>query len=289
VGVKMKKILITGAEGFFASRFIEYYNEKYNIIALGRGDLDITEEKKTIETIEKYNPDYIIHAAALSDTGACERNPQLSHDINVKGTINIAKGCKNTNSKLIYFSSDQVYSNNNFSGPYEEDYDLAPKTVYALHKLEAERKVLELVEEAVVLRITWLFSLPERGKRMKPNIIWNVIKAAMRNETIEFPQDDYRGITYVYDLIEVFDKIIRLPKGIYNAGSENNLGAYDIARNVFSELNIDSRMEGLLARNTNRQRDIRISNDKLKKYGIYFPSTEEAVKKCIKDFSFKAE
>ncbi len=285
----MKKILITGAEGFFASRFIDYYNEKYSIIALGRGDLDITEEEKTIEVIERYNPDYVIHAAALSDTGACEMNPQLSHDINVKGTVNIARGCKNTNSKLIYFSSDQVYSNNNLSGPYEENCVLAPKTVYALHKLEAEKKVLELVEEAVVLRITWLFSLPEIGKRIKSNIIWNVIRATMRNETIEFPQDDYRGITYVYDLIEVFDQIIKLPKGIYNAGSENNLGAYDIAKIIFNELNINNRMEELLTKNTNRQRDIRISNDKLKKYGIHFPSTEEAVKKCIKDFSFRVE
>ena len=102
----MEKILITGADGFFASRFIEYYGMKYNIIALGRKDLDITDEKKTIKVIERNNPDYVIHAAALSDTGACERNPQLSYDINVKGTINIAKGCKNSNSKLIYFSSD---------------------------------------------------------------------------------------------------------------------------------------------------------------------------------------
>lgn len=225
----------------------------------------------------------------MSDTGACEINPQLSYDINVKGTINIAKGCKNINSKLIYFSSDQVYSNNNLSGPYEEECVLTPKTVYALHKIEAEKEILGLLDKVVILRITWLFSLPERDKRIKSNLIWNVIKAAMKNEAIEFPQDDYRGITYVYDLIEVFDKIIRLPKGIYNAGSENNFGAYDIATIVFNELNINNRMKELLVRNTKRKRDIRISNDKLKKYGIYFPSTEEAVKKCIKEFSFKVD
>ncbi|HAK43224.1 MAG TPA: NAD(P)-dependent oxidoreductase [Clostridium sp.] len=289
MGKEMEKILITGADGFFASRFIEYYRMKYNIIALGRKDLDITDEKKTIEVIERNNPDYVIHAAALSDTGACERNPQLSYDINVKGTINIAKGCKNSNSKLIYFSSDQVYSNNSSSGPYNEESILTPKTVYALHKIEAEKRILELVGEAVILRITWLFSLPERNKRIKSNIIWNVVKCAMENKTIEFPQSDYRGITYVYDLIEVFDRILKIPRGIYNAGSENDLGAYDIAKIVFNELNLADMIEELLVKNNNMHRDIRISNDKLKTYDVHFPSTEEAVKKCIKDFSFKMQ
>ncbi|WP_346914030.1 hypothetical protein [Clostridium sp.] len=45
----MDKILITGSEGFFASRFIEYYRDKYNIVALGRKELDITDEEKTIK------------------------------------------------------------------------------------------------------------------------------------------------------------------------------------------------------------------------------------------------
>jgi len=280
----MDKILITGSEGFFASRFIEYYGDKYNIIALGRNELDITDEDKTIKIIEKYNPRYVIHSAAISDTGTCEEHPELSYDINVRGTINVAKGCKNSNSKLIYFSSDQVYSNNSSLGPHDEESILTPQTVYASHKIEAEKKILELVDDLVILRITWLFSLPERNKKIKSNLIWNIIKGAMENKKLEFPMMDYRGITYVYDLIEAFDKILKLPTGIYNAGSENDLGAYDIAKIVFNELNLTSRIEELLVKNNDRHRDIRINNDKIKKYNIHFLSTEEAIKKCIRDF-----
>ncbi len=286
-GIKMDKILITGSEGFFASRFIEYYRDRYNIVALGRKELDITDEEKTIKIIENHNPDCVIHSAAISDTGICERNPESSYDVNVKGTINVAKGCKNSNSKLIYFSSDQVYSNNNSLGPHNEESILTPKTVYASHKIEAEKKILELIDDAVILRITWLFCLPERNKKIKSNIIWNIIKGVMENEKVEFPERDYRGITYVYDLIEAFDKIFKLPGGIYNAGSENDLGAYDIAKIVFNELNLTSRIEELLIKNSDRHRDIRIVNEKIKKYDIHFLSTEEAIKKCIKDFSFK--
>ncbi len=80
---------------------------------------------------------------------------------------------------------------------------------------------------------------------------------------------------------------IKLPEGIYNAGSENDLGAYDIAKIVFNELNLTSRIEELLIKNSDKHRDIRIVNEKIKKYDIHFLSTEEAIKKCIKDFSFK--
>jgi dTDP-4-dehydrorhamnose reductase len=74
-------ILVTGKDGFFASRFIECYKNKYNIIGLSHNELDITDEKKTIETILKYSPNYLVHTAALSDTGFCERNPDMSFEI----------------------------------------------------------------------------------------------------------------------------------------------------------------------------------------------------------------
>lgn len=42
----MKKVLVTGSNGFLASRFSEYYKDKYDILALSHKDLDITNEKR---------------------------------------------------------------------------------------------------------------------------------------------------------------------------------------------------------------------------------------------------
>ena len=42
----MKKVLVTGSNGFLASRFSEHYKDKYDILALSHKDLDITNEKK---------------------------------------------------------------------------------------------------------------------------------------------------------------------------------------------------------------------------------------------------
>lgn len=286
----MDKILVTGSKGFFASRFIEYYRDKYEIISFGHNTLDITDEHKTIETIKEIKPRYIIHAAAISDTGACERNPEVSYKVNVEGSANIAKGSAEIGAKLIYLSSDQLYNGNSEEGPYTEE-EPCPNTVYGRHKLEAEETAARIAKEAVSLRLTWLFSLPERNKKISSNMIWNVVRAGLKNEAVKLPVNEYRGLTYVYNLIENFEKILELPCGSYNAGSENNLTTYDIGKLVLENMGLSHRSNDLLIRDEERFKDIkhdlRISNEKLRNYNIYFPSTEEAVSRCINDFNFK--
>lgn len=284
----MDKVLITGADGFFASRFIDFYKDKYQIIGLSHTQLDITNANDTMETIKKYRPAYVVHAAALSDTGTCERSPENSFQVNVLGSINVAKACLVSETKLIYLSSDQVYNGNSDPGPYGEDCPAVPNTIYGSHKMEAENKIMDITEQAVILRLTWLFSLPERKKKTNSNLIWNIVKSVLKNEPVKLYAHEYRGITYVYNLLESFDKILPLPRGIYNTGSENNLSTYDTAEVVLREMGLGRRIPELLIKDVEkykeRKRDLRICNTKLRRYGICFPETEEAVGKCIKDF-----
>lgn len=286
-----EKILITGAEGFFASRFIEFYKDKFHVIAYNRNQMDITDETETIAAIKKISPRYVIHAAAIADTKVCEENPELSYVVNVMGTINVAKACLSSKAKLIFLSSDQVYSGNLEGGPYSEDCRPLPNNVYGRHKLQAEGDILELLEEVVVLRLTWLFGLPEKDKRTNSNIIWNIARAAMNNKSLRMPANEYRGITYIYELLGNFEQILKLSKGIYNTGSENALSTCEIAELVINEMGLKERSEEILIKDTERyklnHRDLRINNEKLRKRGIYFPCTCDSIKRCIDEFSFK--
>lgn len=287
----MEKILITGSNGFFASRFIDYYKGKYHVTGLSHKDMDITDKNQTASIVGRIKPDYLVHAAAISDTGMCERNPELSYNVNFIGSVNIAKACRDAGTKLLYLSSDQVYNGNPESGPYHEDKPAITNNVYGEHKLAAENAILDILPKAVALRLTWLFCLPEKGKKTNSNIIWNAVRQSMKNEKLAVSVNDYRGITYVYDLIENFDKFFKLPGGVYNAGSENNLNFYEIVSFVFKELGLEHRIHDLITedilRNKEHPRDLRICNNKLKHYDIYFKDTKEAINKCINDFSFR--
>ena len=286
----MEKILITGADGFFASRFLDFFSDRYNVIGISHKDLDITDEKKTMEIVTEIKPDFLVHAAAISDTGLCEKNPELSFNVNVKGSLNIAKACYKTNAKMIYLSSDQVYNGNKETGPYDEISIPIANNVYGRHKLEAEENILQLLDDAVILRLTWLYGLPERNKKINSNIIWNIIKASLKNQSIKLPANEYRGITYVYDLLNNFKEFLKLSGGVYNAGSKNNLSTYEIGEIVFKELGLEHRIKDLLIKDVETykdiKRDLRIHDGKISENNIYFDETKQSIEKCIKEFSF---
>lgn len=97
-------------------------------------------------------------------------------------------------------------------------------------------------------------------------------------------------MTYVYEVIENFEKLIEIPFGNYNYGSENNLSTYEIGKKVLENIGLENRIEEIIIKDTERfkdkKRDLRISNSKLKKLNINFSDTEEAVQRCIKEFEF---
>jgi dTDP-4-dehydrorhamnose reductase len=186
-------------------------------------------------------------------------------------------------------SSDQVYNGNRESGPFKEGCQVSPATVYGRHKLEAEKEIMKVLADPVILRLTWLFGLPEEGRKISSNILWNIIRAEKEGRAISLPVNEYRGITDVYDLIRTFEKIMCLPGGIYNTGSENDLSTYGIGMLAAEAMGFSVGRE-LVMKDAERyklaNRDLRIDNEKLRNAGVVFPKTSEAIKK-IPDWSFK--
>jgi dTDP-4-dehydrorhamnose reductase len=287
----MEKILVTGAGGFFASRFCDFFKDKYHMVPLKREELDITEENKVIQIIKDINPDYVLHTAAIADTGKCEENKETSFNINVQGSKNIAKGCSSVGAKMLHLSTEQIFNGNRESGPYIEEITPVPNTTYGMHKLQAEREIHNVLEEAWILRLTWLFGFPERSKKVNPNIVWNVFSAALKGKSLRMPVNEFRGMTYVYDLLKNIPDIMQVHYGTYHTGSENDLSTYDTAEIVVEALGLSNRISDIIQKDEDRfkevQRDIRIANKKLKKLGIEFLSTEEAIRMCIDEFGMR--
>lgn len=286
----MKKILLTGKDGFWGTRFNKFYKDKYDLISIGHKDLDITDENKVIEVIKSTAPDYIIHSAAVSDTGQCEKTPQHTYKINVNGTVNIAKACELINAKMIFLSSDQVYNGNTSSGPYSEKDVTFLNTAYSEQKLIAEKEIEKILEEVWNLRLTWMFALPEKNCSIKPNLLWNVVNSIMGKVPCKAGVNDYRGITYVYDVIENIEKVFNIPFGTYNMGSENNLSTYEVAEYIVKKLNNNHRISEVLHKDEksfkDNPRDLRICTKHIGDNGIVIGNTLSGIDKCLKTFTY---
>jgi dTDP-4-dehydrorhamnose reductase len=149
----------------------------------------------------------------------------------------------------------------------------------------------EMIEELWIVRFTWMFGVPERNCCMSNGILWETMVKLMKREPIMASKREFRGMTYVYDMIEKFPKLFEIPYGTYHLGSQNNLSRYDIVKAILVQLGLDNKLDELLVEDTvkyrDKPRDVRLNTDKAQQLGIEFTDTLEAVGKCIQEFKLK--
>jgi len=108
----MKKVLITGGKGFLGSRFAAAHRGRFEIEAPGSQELNVLDGPEVEKFFHRFNPDYVIHAAALAKTDFCDANPLCCHETNVKGSELVAKACARWRAKMIFLSTEQVFNGN---------------------------------------------------------------------------------------------------------------------------------------------------------------------------------
>lgn len=282
-----KKILITGARGFFGTRFINRYHNEFDILGLDVEQLDITNKSAVDTTFAEFKPDFVIHAAAIAVTDFCNQHPDIAHKVNVQGAVNVANTCKANGSKLVFISTEQVFNGNIEAGPYSEQDTPVPDTVYGQNKLEAEVELRSILEDMWILRFTWLFGLPERNTTINPNVVWNAMQALTNGEVMQERRNEFRGLTYVHELIEQFPKIFTIPYGTYHTGANNPASRYEIAEHILTELGQQSRLDHLLqANDAPKTRDVRLNTNKLAGQGVVFTESKAAITKCLQEFHY---
>ncbi len=283
------KILLTGGNGFFSSRFSDYYKNMYDILSLGRKELDITDATAIDQCVADFKPDIIIHAGAVAVTDFCENNPNVAYEINVNSSVNIGKAAKKYGAKLVFISTEQIFNGNSNAGAFKEEDVATPNTVYGKNKLEAENLLKDVLDELWIVRFTWMFGLPERNKQMSNGILWETITKLMNQEKIIASKREFRGMTYVYDMIENFSKLFDCPYGVYHMGAENNCSRYEVVEFIMRELGLDDKkINTILEEDTikyiDKNRDVRLDCKKSQDYGMVWSDTLGGIKKCIREY-----
>lgn len=121
-----------------------------NLICLN-SEFDVFEFTKLEKKLDELNPSIIIHCAAIKSEKVVNE-PILSINVNIIGTSNISKYCIEKNKRLVYISTDYIYSGK--KGMYKEDDEILPYNVYAWTKLGGESSV-KLVENHLIIRTSF--------------------------------------------------------------------------------------------------------------------------------------
>ena len=146
----MTKIVVTGGSGRFGQE-LKKFKTRHRIFFPDKKELDILNIKKIKNYLLRKKPKILIHLAGLSrPLDVHEKQIGRSIDLNIIGTANVTKICKELNIKLIYFSTNYVYPGK--TGNYKETDPLLPVNNYAWSKLGGETSV-QLYKNSLILRV----------------------------------------------------------------------------------------------------------------------------------------
>ena len=161
------KIAILGV-GFLGGKLVEFFSKRFNVVCADinpRSDLvnkiDATNKQKIENLLTVEKPDIVIDTIALSSYFVCENNHKLCRKLNFESAKYIAEACKKIDAKMIFISSSYIFDGE--KGNYLETDIPNSLNKYALSKIDAEKKVLEL-DRAIVIRSEPMYGF-DKGKK----------------------------------------------------------------------------------------------------------------------------
>lgn len=222
------KILITGASGQLGSDICALLDRRgLEFQGINHTELDIRSRSAVAEKVCAYRPDAVIHCAAYTAVDRAEDEPEACWAVNVDGTKNIALACRETGAKMLYISTDYVFSGDK-EGPYQTTDGALPRSVYGRSKLAGELAVQSLLERCFIVRISWTF-----GKNGN-NFVKTMIRLAEKGTAVNVVCDQTGSPTYTADLAPLLCDMVMTDKyGIYHATNEGECSWADFAEAIF--------------------------------------------------------
>lgn len=276
-------ILVTGASGQLGFDVIKELKRR-NIECLGidRKELDITNGKAVSDYISIVNPDCVIHCAAYTQVDKAEHERKICYKVNVEGTENIAKSCKEVDAKMIYISTDYVFDGKgeNF---FEVDGNINPLSVYGKSKYEGELKVKENLSKYFIVRISWVFGLSGN------NFVKTMLKLGKEKERLNVVCDQIGSPTYTADLAPLLCDMVESSKyGVYHATNDGICSWAEFAAEIMRKAKLNCVIKPILT-SEYKTTAIRPLNSRISKRSLVdggfqlLPRWQDALERYLKE------
>lgn len=158
------RILVTGDRGFVGTETRKLLEENgHTVIGYDLMDgRDIRDAEQLNEVVGQFEPDRILHLAAIARFADADANPKLAFETNVIGTANVAAIAKKHHIPLVYASTGSVYMPiTNFEGAIKEDWPAKGNSVYGCSKFAGETYVRDVYPN-IILRYAHLYGKEKR-------------------------------------------------------------------------------------------------------------------------------
>jgi dTDP-4-dehydrorhamnose reductase len=150
-------------------------------------------------------PSLVVNCAVLG-VDECERDPARARAINANAPRALAESANEVGAWFLHFSTNYVFDGER-EGPYTEEDEPRPLSIYGSTKAEGEHAALAANPRCVVVRTSWVFGA---GKRSFLSTAHSELLAGRRVRAI---RDTWASVTYVEDLARRVEEILALCVG----------------------------------------------------------------------------
>jgi len=231
----MKKILITGVNGFLGKALTDELSKNFKIYGIGYNRLNIKNKNLTKIVNKKVNLynisnnfgkiDYIIHCAGIGSVRGFNNLKQLKSDADTTKDVlrYIAKYSPKT--KLIYISSVSVYGDG-YKNKIRENCKVNPISIYAKSKILSEYFCKHYQKKfnisVIILRVSSLY-----GNGLKRNVIYDSVRKISKNKNFfHGTGNEIRNFLHIDDFSSLICKILKKNSKnfkLYNCGGDQNI------------------------------------------------------------------
>lgn len=247
------RILITGSNGLLGQKLIAALRNEVTVdlLATSRGGdrspdplgsryraLDITDQGEVDAVFDGFRPEVVVHTAAMTNVDACELDPVACQLQNVTATAHLVRAAERHGSHFIHLSTDFIFDGGN--GPYREEDEPAPLSVYGQSKLDAERIVIDSrLSRWAIARTIIVYGIADGLSRS--NVVLWAKGALEKGQPIKVVDDQWRMPTLAEDLA---DGCIRIAKqgatGIYHLSGPDGMSILELVERVGAFFQLDT-------------------------------------------------
>jgi dTDP-4-dehydrorhamnose reductase len=228
-------IAIVGATGTLGRAFAQACERRgLAFVLMSRREMDITDPVSVRAALAQMKPWAVINAAGYVRVDDAERDRTACRRANAVGPSILAATCRQLAIRLLTFSSDLVFDGAS-RAPYVETDSVSPLNIYGRTKVEAERRVLAMLPDALIVRTSAFF-----GPCDQHNFVTLALNALASGNRFRASADEVVSPTYVPDLVDAsLDLLIDEATGVWHLANTGAVTWAEFASRAASAAGVD--------------------------------------------------
>jgi dTDP-4-dehydrorhamnose reductase len=281
-----KRIVVFGSSGQLGVELCaELRARGYEVRGFERAAISISNGEQVERALAEFEPVAVFNSAAYNQVDVAEKEPLAALEANALGVQNLAKACRQSDARLVHFSTDYVFDGE-LGRPYKETDATHPMGAYAVSKLAGELYAQAYLARPIIVRTSGVFG-PGGMKTARGNFLESMLRMARDGKPLRIVSDHVASPTYAPALasraIDILEKDL---DGIFHVGGGEAISWFDYAKLIFEKAGVQADLKPTNEREyrtaARRPRFSALDNARLRECGIAaMPPLAQAVEEYL--------